>query len=104
MNNATDATIYGNEATENRLNPILNPISFLQNPYQLEQLNKDKTPYPVWGMDISYGGFFGKAFEKTVGAFVKPDLIQLIMKALILTLELTLSNKRTWEVKVLEII
>lgn len=75
MNNATDATIYGNEATENRLNPILNPISFLQNPYQLEQLNKDKTPYPVWGMDISYGGFFGKAFEKTVGAFVKPDIL-----------------------------
>ena len=66
MNNATDATIYGNEATENRLNPILNPISFLQNPYQLEQLNKDKTPYPVWGMDISYGGFFGENIGKAL--------------------------------------
>jgi hypothetical protein len=35
---------------------------------------KDR-PYAVWGMDVSFGSFFGKLFENTVGAIIKPDII-----------------------------
>ena len=25
-------------------------------------MNQDESPYPVWGMEVSYGGVFGKLF------------------------------------------
>ncbi len=75
MSNAEDNSLYGSEENKDALNPLLNPFGYLRNPYQLEQLNSEDRPYPVWGMDVSYGSFFGKMFEKTVGAIIKPDLI-----------------------------
>ena len=73
IKNSSDITIYGSQANEDKLNPILHPLDYLRNPYRLEQQNASKTPYPVWGMDISFGGFFGKMFEKTAGQLIKPD-------------------------------
>lgn len=73
IKNSSDLTIYGSQANEDRLNPILHPFDYLRNPYRLEQQNSTKTPYPVWGLDISFGGFFGKMFEKTAGQLIKPD-------------------------------
>jgi len=73
IKNSSDLTIYGSQANEDRLNPVLHPFDYLRNPYRLEQQNASKTPYPVWGMDVSYGGFFGKIFEKTAGRLIKPD-------------------------------
>lgn len=75
MSNAEDISLYGDEKTKDELNPFLNPFDYLRNPYKLEELNKYDRPYPVWGMDVSYGSFFGKIFEKTVGAIIKPDII-----------------------------
>lgn len=75
MSNAEDVSLYGSEETKDDLNPLLNPFDYLRNPYRVEQLNSEDRPYPVWGMDVSFGSFFGKLFEKTVGALIKPDLI-----------------------------
>ena len=75
MNNAEDIGKYGNEETKDRLNPLLHPFDYLRNPYQLEELNQDKSPYPVWGMEVSYGGVFGKLYQATIGGIIKPDIV-----------------------------
>jgi len=66
---------YGDSDTEDSLNPILHPFDYLRDPYQFEKMNSESRPYPVWGMDISTGSFIGKFFEKTIGAIIKPDII-----------------------------
>ena len=38
-------------------------------------MHKHDMPYPVWGMDISVGGWAGKIFEKSIGSIIKPDII-----------------------------
>ncbi len=75
MNNAEDATKYGDQETKDKLNPVLHPLDYLRNPYRLEELNQDKSPYAVWGMEVSYGGAFGKLYQGTIGALIKPDLV-----------------------------
>lgn len=65
--------LYGDESTKDALNPILHPFSYLNNPYQLEEMHEHDMPYPVWGMDVSVGGWAGKIFERTAGQIIKPD-------------------------------
>ena len=72
---ATDKVRYGDDDTKKKMNPFLHPFSYLRDPYKFEKRNAESMPYPVWGMDVSFGGFFGKAFEKTIGAVIKPDKI-----------------------------
>lgn len=72
---AVDKVRYGDDETKKKMNPFLRPFSYLKDPYQFEKRNAESMPYPVWGMDVSYGGIFGKAFEKTIGKVIKPDII-----------------------------
>lgn len=75
MNNAEDIGKYGDQETKDALNPVLNPFDYLRNPYRLEEMNQDESPYPVWGMEVSYGGVFGKLFQATIGAVIKPTIV-----------------------------
>jgi hypothetical protein len=70
-----DKILYGDGDTKEELNPFLNPIDYLQNPYRLEEMHQDDMPYPIWGMDVSVGGWAGKIFERTIGQIIKPDRI-----------------------------
>lgn len=72
---ATDKVRYGDDDTKKSMNPFLHPFSYLRDPYKFEKRNAESMPYPVWGLDISYGGIFGKVFEKTLGQVIKPDVI-----------------------------
>lgn len=72
---ATDKVRYGDDETKKKMDPFLHPFSYLKDPYKFEKRNAESMPYPVWGMDVSYGSFFGKAFERTVGQIIKPDII-----------------------------
>ena len=75
MSNGEDISLYGSEENKDKLNPFLNPFDYLRNPYALEQSQMKDRPYPIWGMDVSYASFFGKAFEKTIGQVIKPDMV-----------------------------
>ena len=70
-----DKILYGDGDTKDELNPFLSPFDYLRNPYRFEEMHKHDMPYPVWGMDISVGGWAGKIFEKSIGAIIKPDII-----------------------------
>lgn len=72
---ATDKVRYGDDATKKSMDPFLHPFSYLADPYRFEKRNAESMPYPIWGMDVSYGGIFGKVFERTVGQLIKPDKI-----------------------------
>lgn len=72
---AIDKVRYGDDETKKAMNPFLHPLSYLKDPYKFEKRNAESMPYPVWGMDVSYGSFFGKAFERTIGQIIKPDVI-----------------------------
>jgi len=67
--------IYGDDETKKSLNPLLHPFSYLRDPYKFEKLTNDSMPYPVWGMEIGYGSFVGKIFERTIGQVIKPDVL-----------------------------
>lgn len=68
-------SLYGDSETKDSMNPFLNPLDYLKNPYALEEMHSEDRPYAVWGMDVSYGSFFGKLYEKTLGSVIKPDII-----------------------------
>ena len=72
---ATTATLYGDAETKDKMNPLLHPFSYLSDPYQFEKRNEENLPFPVWGMDVTYGGFIGEAFEATLGRIIKPTII-----------------------------
>jgi len=65
---------YGDAETRNEMDPFLHPLDYIRNPYALEELNAAERPYPVMGMDISTATFIGKAYEKTIGRIIKPDV------------------------------
>ncbi|RLA65739.1 MAG: hypothetical protein DRQ78_04985 [Epsilonproteobacteria bacterium] len=65
---------YGDKGTKNEMDPFLHPLDYVRNPYALEQLNAEERPYPVMGMDVSTATFIGKAYEKTIGRIIKPDV------------------------------
>lgn len=70
---AIDKVRYGDDATKKSMDPFLKPFSYLKDPYKFEKRNADNMPYPIWGMDVGFGGIFGKAFERTIGQVIKPD-------------------------------
>ena len=80
-----DKVRYGDDANKKKLDPFLHPFSYLKDPYKLEKRNAESMPYPVWGMDVSYGSFFGKAFERTIGQVIKPDVINPAYRDALLT-------------------
>lgn len=73
--NTRDKAVYGSREDSSRLNPLLHPFSYLSNPYQFEEEHQEDQPFPVWGMDVTYGGFIGEAFEATLGKIIKPTII-----------------------------
>lgn len=75
MAETTTKSMFGDAKTRAAMNPLLHPLDYIANPYQLEKMHAEDRPYPVWGMDVSAGSFMGKLFEKTIGAFIKPDII-----------------------------
>jgi len=75
MNDAETVGKYGDQETKSDLNPFLHPFDYLRNPYRYEELNQERSPYPVWGMSVSHAGVFGKIFEGTIGRVIKPDLV-----------------------------
>lgn len=77
---ATDKVRYGDDATKKSMDPFLHPFSYLKDPYKFEKRNAESMPYPIWGMDVSYGGLFGKIFERTIGQVIKPDVINPAIK------------------------
>lgn len=66
---------YGDADTAASLNPILHPFDYLRDPYREEKLTNEDSPYPIWGMDVSTGSFFGKFYERTIGQLIKPDIM-----------------------------
>lgn len=72
---STDKVRYGDDDTKKRLNPLLHPLAYLRDPYKYEKMHEKDMPYPVWGMDVSYGSIYGKIFERTIGQVIKPDII-----------------------------
>ena len=75
---ASDAktkTLYGDRENKRRLDPIFNPIKYLRNPYRFEEMHQEDMPFPVWGMDVSYGSVLGQLYKGTIGEFIKPTVI-----------------------------
>lgn len=75
IKDAKNKALYESSDEKRALDPIYSPFRYLQNPYQFEEKHKDDMPYPVWGMDVTYGSFLGKAYQGTIGEIVKPTVI-----------------------------
>lgn len=73
--------MYGDRKTMEDMNPILNPFNYLADPYRFEKMHRDDMPFPVWGMDVTYGGFLGELFEGTIGKIIKPTVINNDLKS-----------------------
>lgn len=74
-NEAHTKAVYGSAKEKKNLNPFLKPFAYLRDPYRFEKRHQDTMPYPIWGMEVSYGSFLGKIFERTVGQIIKPDVV-----------------------------
>ena len=72
---ARTKTLYGDRENKRRLDPIFNPIKYLQNPYKFEEMHTQDMPMPVWGMDVSYGSFLGQMYKGTIGQVIKPTVV-----------------------------
>lgn len=73
--NIRTETRYGSEENKRAMDPLLHPFKYLSNPYRYEQMHSEDSPYPVWGMDVTYGSFLGKAYQATIGEVIKPTVI-----------------------------
>lgn len=71
--NTKNEALYDGD-TQKRLDydPIYSPLKYLRNPYKYEEDTQDERPYPVWGMEVTYGSFLGKLFQSTLGEIIKP--------------------------------
>lgn len=72
---AKDKSLYENSSEKRALDPIYSPFRYLKNPYAYEERHQDDQPYPVWGMDVTYGSFLGKFYQGTFGQIIKPDAV-----------------------------
>ena len=75
VKDAKTKALYESTDEKRALDPIYSPFRYLQNPYEFEEKHKDDMPYPVWGMDVTYGSFLGKAYQGTIGEVIKPTVI-----------------------------
>jgi hypothetical protein len=73
--NARNKTYYESMSQKRAMDPIFSPLAYLKNPYAREEATKESMPYPVWGMNVTYGSFFGEAFQGTLGQIIKPTVI-----------------------------
>lgn len=80
--NAKDKSLYENSDQKRAQDPIYSPFRYLKNPYAFEEAHTADMPYPVWGMDVTYGSFLGKAFQGTFGQIIKPDVINPLVEQL----------------------
>lgn len=80
IKDAKNKAIYESSDEKRALDPIFSPFRYLQNPYEFEEKHKDDMPYPVWGMDVTYGSFLGKAYQGSVGEIVKPTVVNPALK------------------------
>lgn len=78
--NAKEKTLYENSDEKRAQDPLYSPFRYLKNPYAFEEAHTDDMPYPVWGMDVTYGSFLGKAFQGTFGKIIKPDVMNPIVE------------------------
>lgn len=83
IKDAKNKTLYESSDEKRALDPIYSPFRYIQNPYEFEEKHKDDMPYPVWGMDVTYGSFLGKAFQGTVGEIIKPTVVNPELKNII---------------------
>ena len=72
---ARNKTLYESGEQQRDMDPIYSPFKYLKNPYAFEEAHKDDMPYPVWGMEVTYGSFLGKLFQGTVGQVIKPTVV-----------------------------
>jgi hypothetical protein len=75
ISNARNKTYYENMDQKRDFDPLYSPLRYLKNPYAFEEKTKETMPYPVWGMNVTYGSFFGEAFQGTFGQVIKPTVI-----------------------------
>ncbi len=75
IKDAKGKALYENSDEQRALDPIFSPFNYLQNPYAFEERHTDSMPYPVWGMDVTYGSFMGELFEGSIGQVIKPDVV-----------------------------
>lgn len=80
--NAKDKTIYENSDQKRSQDAIYSPFRYLKNPYAFEEAHTEDMPYPVWGMDVTYGSFLGKAFQGTAGQIIKSDKVNPVIEQL----------------------
>lgn len=73
--NARNKTYYESMSQKRNMDPIFSPLAYLKNPYAHEEATKESMPYPVWGMNVTYGSFFGEAFQGTIGQVIKPTVL-----------------------------
>lgn len=76
LSGAKDQVLYGGDNSVKRdLDPFYSPIQYLRNPYAFEERHTEDMPYPVWGMNVDFGSFLGKAYQGTIGEIIKPTVI-----------------------------
>lgn len=75
MKGVDTAANYGDKETEFSMSFLLHPFDYMKDPYRFEKMHEKDRPYPIWGMDVSEGMFFGKLYEKTLGRIIKPDVV-----------------------------
>lgn len=82
LSNAKDEALYdGDMQKKLDYDPIYSPLKYLKNPYKYEEDTQDSRPYPVWGMEVTYGSFLGKLFQGTIGEVIKPTILSPQLKA-----------------------
>lgn len=84
--NTKDEALYdGDMQKKLDFDPIYSPLKYIRNPYKYEESTQESRPYPVWGMEVSYGSFLGKIFQGTVGEIIKPTILSPQFKAGLVT-------------------
>lgn len=76
LSGAKDEVMYGGDDNLKRdLDPFFSPFNYLKNPYAFEEMHQNDMPYPVWGMNVDFGSFLGKAYQGTIGEIIKPTVV-----------------------------
>ena len=64
--------LYGSEKEYWRHHPVLHPLNWLKNPYQLEEATYQDRPYPITSPAFSNIPLIGPVLAATLGRLVKP--------------------------------
>lgn len=80
ITDARNKTLYEDGDQQRDMDPLASPFEYLKNPYAFEEAHQHDMPYPVWGMDVTYGSFLGKIFQGTIGQLIKPTVVNPAMQ------------------------